>query len=202
MSLKIMARFRDIMRADELKAQKNAYEAYLKLSTPEKQAAYAASMLGKRSNVGRQIGYIRPFGGPDNFYYETKVLAAPAKAPTPKEQTETSLINTVTTAIIAATGKHVVTAVPTGTNLVIKRARKIQFAKVKVIVPGSEVRENRSSRFTGKKYTQTEVNSVSCSFGRLDQNQNEQDAQTAIINALRSSLPNATILFTPQGFVG
>lgn len=196
-----MARFSDIERAEELLAAKNQLETWRKLDRAAKQTAYAASMLGGRTNVGRQIGWIKPFGETNNFWFETKVLAAPETPPTPKEKTEISLINTLTGAIVAATGKRVSTTAPTGTNLVIKRARKIQFARVKVIVPGNEVRESRVSRFTGIKYRQREVNSVSCVFGMLD-TETEQAAQNAIRASLKTALPTAIISFVPQGFVG
>ncbi|MCC3410011.1 MAG: hypothetical protein JGK17_31645 [Microcoleus sp. PH2017_10_PVI_O_A] len=195
-----MGRYSDINRAEELLAAKNKLEAWRKLDGPAKKAAYKTSRLGLRTNIGRQVGYIKPFGTSANFWYETKVLAPPDDPATPNEENETSLITTLVSAIIGATGKRVLTATPTGANLIIKKAKKIEFAKVRVQASSGNSRE-ATSRFTGNKYRQQEVKSVSCSFGMIG-DENEQTAREAIRAALKTALPTAIISFTPQGFVG
>lgn len=197
-----MARFSDIERAEELLAAKAALEAWRKLSNTAKKAAYAQSRMGLRTNTGKQFGFIRPFGGSDNFFYKTKVLATDGGTPTAGEENESSLINAVVGAVIqAAAGKGVMTNIPTGTNVVIKTAKKIEFAKVRVQIPTTNTRQ-RISRFTNKSYTQREVKSVSCSFGAGTSTQTEQQAREAILTALKTALPTAIVTFKPQGFVG
>lgn len=195
-----MGRFGDIERADELKLKKTALEAYRALSATAKQAAYAASRQGLRTNRGSQDAYIRPFGSEGNFFYIAKVLADPTDPPTAAEENETALITAVRNAIVAATGRASTTA-PTGANTIIKRARKIQFSKVKVTLIGTLTR-TRTSRFTGTSYTQREFKSVSCPFGAIDGTESEQTAQSAIRAAILATLPAARITFTSQGFVG
>jgi hypothetical protein len=195
-----MGRFSNINRAEELLAAKNKLDAWRKLDKAAKQAAYKAARMGLRTNIGRQVGYIQPFGTTGNFWYETKVLSPPQDPATPNEENETSLINSIVAAIVGATGKRVITTVPTGANLIIKKARKIEFAKVRVQLTSGASRET-TSRFTAGKYRQIESKSASCSFGAIGA-ESEQTAQAAIIAAIKATLPTAIITFVPQGFVG
>lgn len=199
-----MGRFRDINRAEELLAAKNKLDAWRKLDTAAKQAAYKASRLGLRTNRGSQVGYILPFGETRPFFFETKVLAGSAQgeSPTANEENENALITAIVTTIVGVTNKRVVTTAPTSAGVIIKKARKIQFAKVKVQIPGTAQAREATSRFTGKKYRQTEIKSASCPFGALTGSETEQEAQGAVRTAILALLPTAVITFTPQGFVG
>ncbi|MGL5927111.1 hypothetical protein, partial [Chroococcidiopsis sp.] len=197
-------RFTDIERAEELRAAKIKLEAWRSSDRVAKKAAYAAAKLGGRTNVNRQVAYIKPFGAGTNFWYETKVLTSNASSGelTPGEENEASLVGAVVAAIVAATDGFASTTAPTGANTVIKVAKKIQFARVKVIIPGTATPRTRTSRFTGNIYTQKESKSVSCPFGMKTGSVTEAEAKVTIRNAILQLLPAARVIFYPQGFVG
>ena len=198
-----MARMGDILRADELKLAKDNFDIWLKKSRAEKKALYATAAAvggGKRVNRGVTPGYIQPFGVGDNFWYETKILAAPTAAATPSEEAATGLI----TAVVTATAGFQVLAVPAGPNNIANLAKKVQFAKVKCTEKtGAGVAA--TSRLTGLPYTKYNSNTVSSPFGVGDggATNTEPTAKTAIRNALMAgNPPGRSVGFTPQGFVG
>ena len=198
-----MARFSDIQRADELKLAKDAFDAWLKKSRAEKKALYATATAvggGKRVNRGTAPGYIQPFGAPDNFWYETKILAAPTAPATPTEEAATGLI----TAVVTATAGFQVTAVPAGPTNIANLAKKVQFAKVKCTEKtGAGVAA--ISRLTGLPYTKYNTNTVSSPFGVGDGGavNTEPTARTTIRNLLMTGTPaGRSVGFTSQGFVG
>jgi len=197
-----MARYADINRADELMAAKTKLEAWRKLDKAAKATAYAAARLGLKVNVGKSTAYIRPFGqASDNFYWEANILAVPTEpAVTGKEENNNTLITNVRTAVINA-GVVAETA-PTGANVSIKRARKIQFSRVVCTVPKTQ-RRPTTSRATGLPYNQVETDTVSCPFGQGAAPRDiEQTARQAIRDALKTSQPTARVSFKPQGYVG
>jgi hypothetical protein len=90
-----MARFSDIRRGEELKAANDLLELWQRKTRAEKKALYLAATNvggGKRVNRGSKVGYVQPFGAPDNFWYETQVLAPATEAPTPAEENAAALI--------------------------------------------------------------------------------------------------------------
>lgn len=201
-----MARMTDILRADELKAAKDKYEAWLKLDTVQKKAAYATAVGDhKRVNRASRTVFIQPFGGPDNFWYETKALApaAAAPAPAPNEENEAGLITAVITA--TTTAPFVVLTVPAGANNMSNLARKVQFAKVRCTEKtGSGAPKN--SRMTGRPYMKYNTNSISSPFGYASGvvDKTEQGAAKLIRAGLMGANAPAgrSVGFTPQGFVG
>lgn len=198
-----MARMTDIMRADELKAAKDKLETWQKLDRAAKKAAYATAAAvggGKRVNRGASLGYIQPFGAPDNFWYETKILAAPTAAATPNEEAAGALI----TAVITATAPFQVLTVPPGTNNIANLAKKVQFAKARC-TEKSGAGIATTSRVTGLPYTKYASNTVSSPFGVGDGGavNTEPTARTAIRTALMNGNPaGRSVGFSPQGFVG
>jgi hypothetical protein len=198
-----MARYSDINRAEELLAAKNKLEAWRKLDRAAKATAYKASRLGLKVNVGSSIGYIKAFGEvSDKFYWEAKLLAVPTATAKPDvEENNNTLITSVRAAVIGA-GAAAETK-PTATDITVKKARKIELARVICTVPKTQTRTT-TARTTGRPYTQVETDSVSCPFGAgsTDANKVEQTVREAIRTALKTSQPNARVTFKPQGYVG
>ncbi|MEG4108999.1 hypothetical protein [Microcoleus sp. S13_C5] len=201
-----MARMTDILRADELKLAKTAYETWLKLDRAAKKAAYATATGvggGKRANRGSRIVFIQPFGAPDNFWYETKGLApaADAPAPTTVEESASGLI----TAVISATTAFTPLVVPAGANNMSNRARKVQFAKVRCTERAAGAGTPTTSRITGLPYTKYNTNTISSPFGMAPgaTDKTEQFAARAIRNSLLTGNPAGRFVsFTSQGDVG
>jgi hypothetical protein len=197
-----MARYSDINRAEELLAAKTKLEAWRKLDRAAKRAAYNAARLGLKVNVGSSIGYIKAFGEvSDNFHWESKLMAVPTAAPKPGvEENNNTLITSVRSAVIGA-GAALETK-PTGTNVTVKKARKIELARVICTLPKAQSRTT-TARTTGLPYTQVETDSVSCAFGASTAPNNvEQAVREAIRTALKTSQPSARVSFKPQGYVG
>jgi hypothetical protein len=199
---KFMARYSDINRAEELLAAKNKLEAWRELDRAAKAAAYQAARLGLKVNVGSSIGYFKAFGEvSDNFYWESKLLAVPTAAPKPGvEENNNTLITNVRAAVIGA-GAAAETK-PTGTNVTVKKARKIELARVVCTLPKTLTRTT-TARTTGRPYTQIETDSVTCPFGASTAPNNVEEAvRQAIRTALKTSQPTARVSFKPQGYVG
>jgi hypothetical protein len=197
-----MARYSDINRAEELLAAKNKLEAWRKLDKAAKRTAYKAARLGLKVNVGWTIGYIKAFGEvSDNFYWEAKLLAVPTAAPKPDvEENNNGLITNVRTAVIGA-GAATETK-PSGANVTIKKARKIELDRVICTLPKTQTRQT-TARTTGLPYTQVEADTVSCPFGASTAPNNvEQAVKEAIRTALKTSQPTARVSFKSQGYVG
>jgi hypothetical protein len=195
-----MTRYADINRAEELMAAKTKLEAWRKLDAAAKKAAYTAARLGLKVNVGWGWGYIKPFGEAGNFFWEAKLLAIPTAAPKPdKEENNNTLVTNVRTAVVAA-GAALETK-PTAANTVVKRAKKIQLARVICTQPKTQTK-NTVARTTGIPYTLVESDTVSCAFGRTEAAEAEKAVQDGIRTALKTSQPTARISFKPQGYVG
>jgi len=200
-----MARMQDILRADELKIAKDNFETWLKLDRVAKQAAYTAATAvggGKRANRGSAVAFIQPFDAPTNFWYETKVLAAPTTPATAAEEAATALI----TAVMAATVGFRVAAVPAGPNNVSNLAKKIEFAKVRCTErDGTGIKTQ--SRITKLPYTKHNSNTISNSFGVGNTTQavanTEGKARKVIQGLLMAGTPaGRSVGFKSQGFVG
>ncbi|MEG4458910.1 hypothetical protein [Microcoleus sp. N9_A1] len=197
-----MARFSDIYRADELKAAADALELWRRKTAAEKKALYATATAvagGKRLNRSTKVGFIQPFGAPDNFWYETKILASATEAPTANEENVASLITAVTTAVIS----FVLPSVPVGANNLSNQAKKVQFAKVRCSEK-SGAGVPTTSRLTSRPYTKYNSNTASSSFGASVLIKEEP----AVAKLIRASLMPATpvagrsIGFSSQGNVG
>ncbi|MEG4047820.1 hypothetical protein [Microcoleus sp. Pol17_C1] len=195
-----MTRYADINRAEELMAAKAKLEAWRKLDAVAKKAAYAAARLGLKINVGWTWGYIKSFGETGNFFWEARLLAVPTAAPKPdKEENNNTLVTNVRTAVVNA-GAALVDK-PVTANVVIKRARKIELARVLCTQPKAQTKDT-VSRTTGKPYTLVESDTVSCAFGQTTGADSEKAVQDGIRTALNLTQPTARISFKPQGYVG
>ncbi|MEP6517452.1 hypothetical protein [Microcoleus vaginatus] len=205
-----MARFSDILRADELKAAKDKLEAWQKLDRAAKRAAYQAAVGDhKRLNRASRVGYVKPFGAPDKFWYQTKVLAPASATPEPntKEENDAALITALLTVVSpTATTGYVLAAVPDGAGNMSAEAKKVQFAKVKLTERTGNGEPGKLSRMTGLPYMKYRTNTVSSSFGvnGAATDKSEQAARKALRDALLGNPPanNRFVGFTPQGEIG
>lgn len=197
-----MGRFSDIMRADELKADKDAYELWLKKTRAEKQAAYKTTIEktgNKRSNVGTETGFIFPFGVDQSkkivlalgLLKEGSDLAA-------SEENEAALITKMRTAVIGAALYASTGNLPAAHIVFDTAGKKIKPAKVRLVELGAKV-DDIKSRFTGRPYSYRKRNSVSCSFGqKIGTETDYEKARVAIRTALETEA-KYTAYFTPQG---
>lgn len=205
-----MARFGDIMRADELKAQKEAYEDYLKLPTAQKQAAYAAAASaggGKRLRVGKQKGYVKLFGSDDGYVQCNLLSSTNLNGDATSGETDTGLIGQLVAAVIGD-AKYATTTKPSASGNSIVSGANLQGKLAKVIlkkVDGTKVA--RTSRFTKRAYKAPTSNSASCVFGALIGGSTTTGTYQAACDALRAALitagaENLSVRFKPQGNIG
>lgn len=196
-----MGRYNDLNRAEKLMAAKNKLEAWRKLDAATKSANYKAARLGLKLNVGWQWGYIKPFGETGNFFWEARILAVPTAAPKAGiEENNNSLITNVRNAVLASA--NIVIEKPTTANTSIKRAKKIQFARVLCSVPKTQTKP-AISRITGRPYTLVESDTASCAFGQgATTGTTEVVAKGLIQQSLKGLQPTERISFKPQGYVG
>lgn len=208
-----MGRFNDIMRADELKADKDAYDLWLRKTRAEKRAAYQATITAtgnKRSNVGAELAYIFPFGLPQARKVVLGVnVVAEGEEVGAGEEAEAALITKLRAAVIGAASYAYIpptsgaAAVPGAGGVIIdSRGKKIKPAKVKLVEVGARV-EGIVSRITGRPYSYRKKNSVSSSFGQQigGANTEYETAKNALRAALETTDGNYTAYFTPQGEV-
>lgn len=198
-----MGRFSDIMRADELKADKDAYDLWLRKTRAEKRTAYQATIAktgNKKSNVGTELGYIFPFG----VVQTAKVVLAvgivkDGEDLATSEETEGALITKLRTAVVGDALYASVSAPTAGLIVFDTRGKKIKPAKVKLVQVGAKV-EGVVSRITGRPYSYRKKNSVSCSFGqKIGTATDFESAKSVIRKALETSDGDYTAYFTPQG---
>lgn len=196
--------FKHISRADEYKADKTAYDAWLAKSRAEKQTAYknqVAATGNKRSDVGKELGYIFPFG----ILQTKKILLGVniVKAGENLEASEESAATIITklrTAVVGAAKYANIpgTGFPAASSFTINAiGKKIKPAKVRLVRIGAKV-EGIKSRYTDRPYTYRKKDSVSCSFGQLIGT--DTPYETAIQD-LRTALATDgdKVYFTPQG---
>lgn len=210
LAIKQMARYSDILRADELKAAKDKLEAWQKLSRAAKREAYQTAVGDhKRLNRASRTGFVQPFGAPDKFWYEAKVLAPASATPEPKtkEENDAALITALLTVISpSATTGYVLAGVPGGAGNMSTQAKKVQFAKVRLTERSGAGESGKISRITGLPYMKYKTNTISTPFGvpAGATDRSEQAARKALRTALLGNPPanNRFVGFTPQGEIG
>ena len=196
-----MAKYSDINKAEQLMAAKTKLDAWRKLDAAAKSALYKTARLGLRVNTGWDLGYFKPFGETGNFFWEARLLAVPTTAPkVGVEENNNGLITSVRTAVLASA--NAVVDKPTTANTVIRRAKKIQLARVLCTASKTQTKPT-TSRITGRPYTLVEKDTVSCAFGQgATTGVTESAAQGLIRTSLKNSQPTARVSFKPQGYVG
>lgn len=189
------SRFGDIQRGPELQDAYNKLDAWRKLPTAQKKAAYAAvaKPAADRVKTERVIVWIQPFGASrDGIYYETKI---PAAAQAGEGGTEA-------TAVRALIDGRFTAAAPAGATDVIIEMPKFRFAQVRISRKTGEV-PNSVSRITGRPYKKIRTNSMSGSFGK-NAAQNDYFAAVKAIKALPAytnfaNTAGNSISFRPEG---
>lgn len=196
--------YKHISRADEYKADKTAYDAWLAKSRADKQTAYknqVAATGNKRSDVNQELGYIFPFGilQTKKILLGVNVVMAGTNLETSEESAAT-LITKIRSAVVGAAKYSNIpgTGFPAAGSFTIdSRRKKIRPAKVKLVRVGAKV-EGIRSRYTNRPYSYRKKDSVSCSFGQLIGT--ETSYETAVQD-LRTVLgtDGDKVYFTPQG---
>ncbi|MEG4855701.1 hypothetical protein QUB10_33180 [Microcoleus sp. B5-D4] len=203
-----MARFSDIMRADELKAAKDKLEAYMRLDTAAKQAAYKTATKGGRLLVGKQDGILIPFGRADDKIYVGLKLPAPSDKTVSGEEQEkdNALITSITSKIVGDTLWARTTKPETAT--VVGAVGRKQPPAARVIFTRKGASADRTSRFTGKTYKSPTVTSVSCPFGiktgATGADRGFSENASDIVVLLKPTTPvddSIAVRVTPQGFI-
>lgn len=202
-----MGRFSDVLRADELKKQKDNYELWLKLSTAEKQAAYAAAVVeggGKRLRVGSQRGYVKLFGSDDGFVACKLLSSTNLNGDATNGETDTAFLNSIIAAVVGD-AKYATTTKPSASGNSILSGANLQGKLAKVTLKKSDsTKKKRTSRFLKSTYTGAASNSASCVFGALLGGTATTGTFQAACDVIRTTLIPAesqglSIRFTPQG---
>lgn len=193
-----MGKYDDLRRAEQLLEDKKKYDEWLKLSTAEKSAAYAATQAetgNLKTALSTVEGSIRPFGIElsKNVYLAVNLPDDGTPIPT-KTESAATLIASFRTLV----GARAVAGKVTGANNIIVDSRGIRgFVPARAIISQKGSKQiKKISRITGRPYSYTQKNSVSCPFGQVT---NETSFETAA-NAIKGgTLPaNSKIRFTPQ----
>ncbi len=193
-----MGKFSDIRRAEQLIKDKEAYDAWAKKSTAEKQAAFKATQRitgNLKTAIDQEDGYIQPFG----IDLAKKVflivdLPISGTAETGKSEGEATLI----TAFRSLVGARATKTKPSGAGNYLVESRGIKgFVPARAIITqkGSKV-DGVISRFTNREYSYTKKNSVSCPFGAVT---GEEGFEIAANGIKSGTIPaNSSLRFTPQ----
>lgn len=203
-------RFYYVRRAEDLTAAKTALEAWERKTQAEKKALYQTQITNtgnKRSDRGRVLGYIMPFGidVAKKVYLKVWLLASTSADPnnelTPSEESAASMITDLTAIIHTGTTKYATTIEPTGVGNYILDYRKQMRKLASVSVTQKEgASKTLTSRITQMEYSYRKSNSVSCTFGQIVGTDTEMFIANKSIEAL-VEVANAqySTTFKPQG---
>lgn len=167
-------RFYHQQRAAQYAAEKIKIDNWLDKTQAEKSALYAAQILktgNKKSNVGKKIGYIVPFGydqGTDKVWLKVGLIAPPAGTPAATEEAAAAMITALNTATITTIPLATETAPTTaGSSVTNVARRKLQIARVRIVEVATTPLANKiNSRITDRPYTYTKKDAVSTPFGQ------------------------------------
>lgn len=203
-------RFYYVRRAEDLTAAKTALETWERKTQKDKKALYAATLANtgnKKSDRGRVIGYIMPFGIDVSKKVYAKVwLLAPTSADpgnqlTPSEEAATGPITDLTSIIYTGTKKFATKDEPTGAGNYIYDYRKMMRKLASVSITQKEgAIKTLTSRITQMEYSYRKTNSVSCAFGQVVATNTEMFiANKEIEGLLEVANPEYLVQFKPQG---
>jgi hypothetical protein len=166
-------RFYHQQRAEQYKAEKVVIDNWMDKTAAEKSALYQTQIQktgNKKSNVGKKIGYIAPFGfdqGTDKVWLKVGLIA-PRDGTRAGEETASAMINALNTATITTIPVATETA-PTaqGSSVTDVARRRLKIARVRIVDVASAPLANKiNSRITGRPYTYTKKDAVSTPFGQ------------------------------------
>lgn len=166
-------RFYHQQRAAQYTAEKIVIDNWMDKTAAQKSELYAAQVVktgNKKSNVGKKIGYIVPFGydqGTDKVWLKVG-LVAPGTNLAPTEESATAMITDLDTATLTTIPLATVTAPTTeGSSVTDVARRKLQIARVRIVNVATTPLANKiNSRITGRPYTYTKKDAVSTPFGQ------------------------------------
>lgn len=166
-------RFYHQQRAAQYAAEKTIIDNWIDKTAAEKSTLYAAQTAltgNKKSNVGKKIGYIIPFGFDQTDKVWLKVgLVAPGTNLTPNEEAATAMItalNTATTSTLALATETAPTAA--GSFVTDVAGKKLKIARVRIVdVAAAPLANKINSRITGRPYTYTKKDAISTPFGQV-----------------------------------
>lgn len=164
-------RFYHQQRAAQYAAEKIVIDNWTDKTAAQKSELYATQIQktgNKKSNVGTEPGYIIPFGYAQSKKVYLQVgLVKEGRNLVPTEENEGAMITALRTLIIG-TDKYALSDKPTTTGSFITDVsrKRIQLARIKIVRVGNTLSEKIESRITGRKYTYTKKDAVSCPFGQ------------------------------------
>ena len=192
-----MGKFTDISRGPELAKAYDAYQAWLKKTRAQKQAAYRAVAKPKASRVRpeRVDAYVLPFNSNvAGVYYMVRALSATQTG------AGSDVIGTVRKLV---DGARILEELPDADKNLAISIPRYRFAKVSASQRTGDGDENAKSRMTDSPYTRYTTNSASSPFGRVAGDSNYQEAVTKIRDTDEfknfSKRPGNQITFTPEG---
>ena len=154
-----MGRYSDINRGPELNEAYTEYQAWIKKTRAQKQAAYkaVAKPEADRVKVERIPGYILPFNGTnDKVYLSTRIIAA----------TQQGAGGTVAGTIRGLVSSRVNQTLPETGDPFSLSIPRFQFAKISGTLRTQAATTDSESRITGLPYKRHRSNSASSPFGK------------------------------------
>ncbi|HEY9863677.1 MAG TPA: hypothetical protein V6D21_05805 [Candidatus Obscuribacterales bacterium] len=204
-------RFYHQQRAQQYLNEKAIIDSWMDKTVSEKQTAYEATVSvtgNKKSNVGQEPGYIIPFGysQADDIWLKVGLVKEGSNT-APSEESAAPMIGHLRTAVLDAANKFAQTAAPaTGAFVTDVARKKIELPRVRLVKPAAAPLANKvTSRITGRKYTYTKKDSVSCPFGQKigaaagAAGTTFENATPLLVAALRTLDPDYKIYTSPQG---
>lgn len=203
-------RFYHQQRAEQYKAEKIVIDAWMDKTQAQKATLYEAQVQktgNKKSNVGTQPGYIIPFGYAQSKKVYLKVgLVKEGTNLATTEENEAGMITALRTVVIGATLYAQTAAPATGSFITDVSRKKIVVPRIKIVKVGNTLAEKLASRITGRKYTYTKKDAVSCPFGQKIGGTDDEitfEGVTATFVGLSTATGGAlaaySVYTTPQG---
>ena len=189
-------RFSDILRADELKAAKDEYEKWMKLSRAEKKAAYNAVITASgNQRTARQTTpcFVRIYGDTDAIKVYT--VSQKITGSTAGEGTESSSALASSLVTLLKDYTHETAAAEKSITIKLKRG---DLALCKLSKEKTGAIHNGTSRFTKIPYRTRLRDTISQRFGQKAANSSYFSDKTNITKAV-NKLDGYSVSFEAQG---
>lgn len=189
-------RFSDILRADELKAAKDEYEKWMKLSRAEKKAAYNAVITASgNQRTARQTTpcFVRIYG--DTAAIKVYTVSQKITGSTAGEGTESSSALASSLVTLLKDYTHETAAAEKSITIKLKRG---DLALCKLSKEKTGAIHNGTSRFTKIPYRTRLRDTISQRFGQKADNSSYFSDKTNITKAV-NKLDGYSVSFEAQG---
>lgn len=189
-------RFSDILRADELKAAKDEFEKWMKLSRAEKKAAYNAVITAsgnQRTARNTESCYVRIYGDTETIKVYT--LSQKVTGSTAGEGTESSSALASSLVTLLTNYTH---AAPAAEKSITIKLRRGLLASCKLSKEKTGAIYNGTSRFTKIPYRTRLKDTISQRFGQKAGNSSYFSDKTDITKAV-NALDGYFVSFETQG---